>query len=270
MQRDDVYLIDMWRVLLREWRWFLAGLLLVLLCTAAFLHTTKPQWQANAWIQIGQVSDAPQGQDPKVEPPQRVIERLQLLPSQNAVLDSIGIGAGTPAGQLYRASMKLEAMYYAGPLVKLSVRAYSAQQAGELAKATVTWLQSVHRGMEAAPLQLAHARLDEIQRALQEATTERDRLQQSAAQSKDNVTAALLLSHSDQIRELQQARAELQIRLSSAYTYDTALMWPVYVPEYPVFPNPSLTWGLGLLLGLFLGTLVAIARNTLRRELPRA
>jgi hypothetical protein len=65
---------------------------------------------------------------------------------------------------------------------------------------------------------------------------------------------------------LQQIHADLLARLSATYTYDTSLMWPVYVPEHPVFPNPALTWGMGIVLGLFLGIMAAIARNAARRR----
>lgn len=265
MERDDIYLIDMWRILLREWRWFLASLILVLLLAMVFARTAKPQWQATAWIQIGQIGTAPVGQDPKAEPLLRVIERLQLEPFQNEVLQSIGIGALTPEGRLYRKGMKLEPMPYAGPLVKLSVRAYSPQQAEQLASATASRLQAVHREIETVPLKLAHARLDDVQAALQQTLAERDRLRQSAAQNKDSISAALLLSRDEEIRNLQLTRDELQTRLNPPFTYDTSLMWPVYVLDHPVFPNPALIWGVGLLFGLFLGAFAAIARNALRR-----
>ncbi|RUL70930.1 lipopolysaccharide biosynthesis protein [Dyella choica] len=266
MQPDEIYLIDMWRLLRLEWRWFLAAFGLVLLATLAFMFTTKPQWQANAWIQIGQVGAAPSGQDLKAEPLQRVLERLQLIPFQNQALQSMGIAPNTPEAGLYRKSLKLEPLPYAGPLIKLSVRAHSPQRARELAEGTVAELQAIHRGLEAAQLKLAHQRLDEIQNNLQSVTAERDRLQQAVAQGKDNLAFALMTSKNDQIRSLEQARSDLLARLDTTYTYDTSLMWPVYVPEHPVFPNPVLTGGMGVVLGLFFGVVAAVARNARRRR----
>lgn len=269
MERDEIYLIDMWRILAREWRWFAAVLVVVLLGTFTFNHVVKPQWQATAWIQIGQVGEVPQGQDPKAEPLQRVLERLQLVPFQNAVLQSIGIAPDTPEAGLYRKSLKLEPLPYAGPLIKLSVRAHSAEQAVQLATATVTQLQAVHREFEATPLKLAHARLDEVQSSLQNAVAERDQLQRDAAQNKDSLAAAVLTNKNEEIRTLQQTRSELIARLSTTYTYDTSLMWPVYVPESRAFPNPVLTWGMGILFGFFLGAFVAIAKDAARRAADR-
>jgi len=265
MERDEIYLIDMWRIVAREWRWFVAVLALVLIATFVILRTTRPQWQATAWIQIGQVDTAPPGQDPKVEPLQRVLERLQLVPFQNEVLQSIDVAPSTPEGRLFRASLKVEPLPYAGPLVKVTIRAHSPQQARALAEATVARLQAVHGDLEGAQLRLARARLDEVQADLQREIADRDRLQQAAAQSKDGVAGLLLASKDEGIHTLQETRGDLRARLSSAYTYGTSLMWPVFVPEGAVFPNPSLTWGMGVLLGLFLALVAAVGRNALRR-----
>ncbi|GLQ95541.1 Wzz/FepE/Etk N-terminal domain-containing protein [Dyella acidisoli] len=266
MQRDEVYLIDMWRILLREWRWFMAVLIVVLAATFTFLRVTKPQWQADAWIQIGQVGFVPAGQDPKAEPFARVMERVKLIPFQNETLESIGIGSRTPEGALYRHSLKIEPLPYAGPLIKLSVRAHSPEMARKLAEATVERLRDIHRSTEATQLNFARAHLAEVLTDLQQTTAERDHLQQVATQSKDNFAGVLLTSKNDEVRSLQQARADLEARLSTTYTYDTSLMWPVYVSEDPVFPNHLLMWGMGGVLGVFLGTLAAVRRNALRRR----
>jgi len=266
MQRDEIYLIDMWRILRREWRWFMAVLIVVLAAVFVFMRVAKPQWQADAWIQIGQVGAAPAGQDPKAEPLQRVLERMKLIPFQNETLASIGIGPRTPEGQLYRHSLKLEPLPYAGPLIKLSVRAHSPELARKLAEATVDELKTIHHDAEATTLNFARARLAQVQTDLQQVTAERDHLQQVATQTKDSFAGLLLTSKSDEIRDLQQTRSDLEARLSSTYTYDTSLMWPVYVPENAAFPNPALTWGAGGVLGLFLGTLAAVWRNALRRR----
>jgi uncharacterized protein involved in exopolysaccharide biosynthesis len=266
MQKDEIYLIDTWHILLREWRWFLAVLIVVLAATFAFLRVAKPQWQADAWIQIGQVGAAPAGQDPKAEPLQRVLERLKLIPFQNETLQSIGIGPRTPDAALYRHSLKLEPLPYAGPLIKLSVRAHSPELARKLAETTVDRLKDIHRSAEAMQLDFARAHLAEVQTDLQQVTAERDHLQQVATQTKDGFAGLLLAGKNDEIRSLQQARGDLQARLSTTYTYDTSLMWPVYVPEDAVFPNHVLMWGMGGVLGLFLGTLAAMGRNALRRR----
>ena len=78
--------------------------------------------------------------------------------------------------------------------------------------------------------------------------------------------ASMLLTATDtQIRELRQTQGELSVRLAHNFTYQTSLMWPVYVPQGPASPNLALIWGIGVLFGLSLGAFAAIVRNALRR-----
>ncbi len=276
MEHDEIYLIDLWRIFTREWKWFVLVLVLTLASTYAFAHLVKRQWEATAWIQIAQVGQVPSGQDPKVEPLQRVTERLELVPFENEVLASAGYAKTSSVARLYRKSLKLEPLLYAGSLVKLTVRAYSRQQASELAAATVARLRAVHQDLEEAPLKSARARLAQVESDLQTAQADRARYQQAAASGSKGgaggkdmanpMLASLLLANkNEEIRGLQQARGDLAERLGPAYTYETSLMWPVYVPDKQAFPNPELTYGIGLLLGIFLGSSAALARNVARR-----
>jgi hypothetical protein len=117
------------------------------------------------------------------------------------------------------------------------------------------------------PLQLAHASLDEIQAELQSALGDRDSLQQMIASGNknDSLASLQLAGKNKDIRDLQLAKSELATRLSPNYTFETSMVWPVYIPDHPVSPNLPLLWGVGVLLGLFLGGLAAVARNGVRR-----
>jgi uncharacterized protein involved in exopolysaccharide biosynthesis len=278
MERDEIYLIDLWRILAREWRWFLGLLLLALVGTLAFTHLAKRQWEATAWIQIGQVGQVPQGQDPKIEPLARVMERLQTNSFQNEVLRSIGLAPTAAESRLYRKSLKLEPLPYAGPLIRLSVRGVSRDQAREFAEATVNQLRVLHLNLQATPLALARARLAEVETDLNAATADRDRLLRVAAPGNKDEAASksggpdaalagiLLASKNEDIRNLNQTRSEIVARLSSSYTYETSMMWPVYVPLGETYPNLLLTWGFGILAGISLGAIAAVARNAARRS----
>lgn len=277
MEQDEIYLIDLWRIFTREWKWFAAVTVLTLACTYAFAHLVKRQWEASAWIQIAQVGQVPSGQDPKVEPLARVLERLQLVAFQNEVMASMGFSPKSPEALLYRKSLKLEPLPYAGPLIRLNVRAYSPQQASRFAAATAAQLHALHQRLEVLPLKSARERLASVEADLQTTLADRARLQQAttsgserAGNGKDAanpVLASLLLANKDeQIRSLQQQRSDLADRLGPTYTYETSLMWPVYVPDRQAFPNPELTYGIGALLSLFLGASAAIARNAARRK----
>jgi LPS O-antigen subunit length determinant protein (WzzB/FepE family) len=280
MEQDEIYLIDLWRIFSREWKWFVAVLVVALVCTYAFAHRAKNQWEATAWIQIGQVGQVPSGQDPKTESLARVIERLQMVPFENEVMNSLGFSPDSSEASLYRKSIKLDPLPYAGPLIRMTLRAYSPEQARQFALATVNQLRAIHQHLETTPLQLANARLDEIQADLRNAQAERDRLQQAVTPgSKDDtgsksiqnplLASVLLTSKNAEIRNLELARSDLVDRLSATYTYETSLLGSVYVPGNRASPNLLLIWGAGILLGAFLGGLVALARNVVRRRAHR-
>ncbi|SEJ17962.1 Chain length determinant protein [Frateuria terrea] len=274
MEHDEIYLIDLWRVLRREWRWFVAVLVVVLGLAIFFAQAAHSRWEAVAWIRPGQLGPAPAGEDPRVEPFQRVIERMQTVEFQEGVLHDLGISPRSREGHLYRGSFDLSPSPYAG-LLKLTLRGYSPQQARRFVQATFDHLQRLHEGLMAEPLGLAQARLRQAQAQLRDATAERDRLRDAVAPAhstaapnrQDLLLASMVLSSSNQeVRGLQQVVGELEARLTASYSYETQMAWPVYVPDHAVYPNRLLIWGAGLVLGLGLGLVAAVARNAYRRR----
>ena len=263
---DEIYLIDMWRIVVREWRWFISVGLVVLAATFAYLQHARSQWEATAWIQIGQMGAAPAGQDPHVEAFSRTVERLETRAFQDDVLKSVGVPVDAPEAYLYRGSMKIEQLPYAN-LIKMRVRGYSAEDAKQLATATATVLHAAHAQLAAAPVALARERLEAVETRLKAAQARRDRL--LAGNQAQGETAALIdlaVATSDQdIRALEQVRADLALRQLANYTYETSLAWPVFVDKGRVFPNTVLTLGIGLLAAAFLASLAAVARHALRR-----
>jgi hypothetical protein len=268
MEHDEIYLIDLWRILRREWRWLVTVAVVVLAAAIFFAQTARPRYEATAWIRPGQLGPVPGGLDPRVEPFQRVIERMETHEFQDAVLHDLGLSPRSAEAHLYRGSFDLDPSPYAG-LLKLTVRGYSPQQAQRFVQVTFEHLQRLHAGLMAEPLELAQARLAQVQAQLRDATAERDRLRQALEGSRDHqdlMLASVVLSSSNQeVRQLQQEVSDLKARMTASYSYETTLAWPIYVPDHPVYPNRVLIWGAGLVLGLGLGLVAAVARNAARR-----
>ncbi|WP_115527582.1 MULTISPECIES: Wzz/FepE/Etk N-terminal domain-containing protein [Xanthomonas] len=269
-QHDEIYLIDLWRILRREWRWALAALVLVLGMTFVFLRVAKPQWDVTAWIQVGEIGPTPAGRDPKVEPFQRVIDRMKTRLFQDAVLHQAGVPLKSRAAQLYRGSLKPDPDPYAN-LIGVTIRAESVQQARTLAMATVTALQSLHGDTNTAALALARTRLQGLDEDLRVAMLNREQLQQqlqagTAASPAQVLAGVLLTDNTATIRAIKSERDDLIARLTARYTYQTSLAWPLYVPEQRAFPNAVMVWAVGLLGGAGLGVLVAVVRNAWRRR----
>ncbi|MEA9726853.1 Wzz/FepE/Etk N-terminal domain-containing protein [Xanthomonas campestris] len=270
---DEIYLIDLWRILLREWRWALAALLVVLAITFAFTRVAKPQWEATAWIQVGEIGPTPAGRDPKVEPFQRVIDRMKTRLFQDAVLTHAGVPLKSCAAQLYRGSLKPDPDPYAN-LIGITIRAESVAQARTLATATVAQLQALHGQTNTAALALAKTRLRGLDEDLRVATASSAQLQQQLGNRQANgqatpaqVLAGVLLTDSNTtIRALRGERDDLVARLTERYTYQTSLAWPLYVPDHQAFPNAIMAWAAGILGGGALGVLAAVLRNAVRRR----
>ncbi|MBB5866160.1 Wzz/FepE/Etk N-terminal domain-containing protein [Xanthomonas sp. 3058] len=272
-QHDDIYLIDLWRILRREWRWALAGLVIVLGLTFAFTRLAKPQWEGTAWIQVGEIGPTPAGRDPKVEPFQRVIDRMKTRLFQDAVLRQAGVPLNSRAAQLYRGSLKPDPDPYAN-LIGVTIRAESPGQARKLAMATVTALQMLHGDTNAVALELARTRLRGLNEDLRAALSTQAQLQRqlqagqgATAATPAQVLAGVLLTDSNTtIRALKAERDDLNARLTTRYTYQTSLAWPLYVPDRQAFPNAITAWAVGLLAGAGLGVLAAALRNAWRRR----
>ncbi|MCD0246422.1 chain-length determining protein [Xanthomonas melonis] len=272
-QHDEIYLIDLWRILRREWRWALAALVVVLGITFAFLRVAQPQWEATAWIQVGEIGPTPAGRDPKVEPFQRVIDRMKTRLFQDAVLRQAGVPLRSRAAQMYRSSLKPDPDPYAN-LIGITIRAASQQQARALAEATLAQLQTLHGQTNAAALALARTRLQGLNEDLRVALLNRAQLQRqlqaaddAAAATPGQILAGVLLTDSNTtIRAIKGERDDLVARLTARYTYQTSLAWPLYVPEQRAFPNAIIVWAVGLLAGAGLGVLMAVVRNAWRRR----
>jgi LPS O-antigen subunit length determinant protein (WzzB/FepE family) len=279
MEHDEIYLIDLWRLLLRQWRWFIAVLAAVVAAAVLFAQLAHPRWEAVAWIRPGQLGAVPAGEDPRIEPFQRAIERMQTRPFQDAVLHDLGVSPHSREASLYRQSFDLDPSPYAG-LLKLTLRGYSPEQARRFVQATFVHLRQLHEGLMAEPLRLAEARLQQTQAQLDEATAERTRLLQVLAapaqgaggrDRQDLLMATMVLAGSSrEVRSLQQAVSDLKARLTASYSYETSLAWPIYTPERPVYPNRALVVAGGVVLGLGLGLMVAVARDARRRGATRA
>lgn len=276
-QHDEIYLIDLWRILRQEWRWAASALAVVLVLTFAFTRLARPQWEASAWIQVGEIGPTPAGRDPKVEPFQRVIDRMKTRLFQDAVLRQAQVPLTSRAAQLYRGSLKPDPDPYAN-LIGVTIRAESTQQARMLAMATVTQLQRLHGDTYAAARALAHARLLGLSEDLRVATSNRAQLQRQlqAGPGNDAATPAqvlagvLLTDNTTTIRALKSERDDLIARLTTRYTYETSLAWPLYVPDRQAYPNAIIAWTVGLLAGAGLGVLAAVLRHARRRRMQSA
>ncbi|MDF4002305.1 Wzz/FepE/Etk N-terminal domain-containing protein [Luteibacter sp. PPL552] len=272
MQSDEIYLIDLWRVVRRRWLWMAGVALATCTATFAWLHVARHQWEALATVQVGQVGTAPSGMDPKVEPFARVLQRLQSVGFQAEVLRRMGVAKDSDAGRLYIASLALEPDPYAN-LIRLRVRAYSPAEARRAATATVDRLVAIHAALSQAQLAVTRARSADIDQTLASAQGDRDRIARDlqGASHADAMVANVALADTDAgIRTLKQIRGDFDARMTPSYTFPTSMPWPVTVSDHAVAPAQKPLMIIGVLVGLVLGVVAATAADARARSTKRA
>jgi len=271
MQPNEIYLIDMWRIVRRRWPWTVGVALATIVATFAGLHMARSQWEAVAAIQVGQVGTVPQGVDPRVEPFQRVLLRLQGKAFQDDVLHGLGLVDDSDEARLYRARTTLDPDLYAN-VIRVHVRGYSAEDARQLAVATVDRLVALHAAMSRAQLEATRKRSADIDRTIVAAEQERDRLTREVATAAhgDAMLASLALANADAgLRTMKQIRADLDARMLPSATFPTSMPWPVTVSPGPVAPAKVPLMAIGVLAGLLLGVMAATAVDALSRSTKR-
>jgi len=245
----------------------LAGLAVSL----AVVLLVPAQWEAMAVVRLGQVGhvQADSGQS-LLESPARALERLKLRPFQDAVLNRLQIPSDDSdrRARLYRASLKPKVIPNAD-LIEIRVRGPSREDALAWAAATIEYLSEVHGRLAEASLRRLKVQLQNAQKALERAEAERTRLleQAPARQRGDDpndfaeqvLRANLIASKDAEIARLRDATVLLEEQLSPSWTYPTAALESVTVPERAAFPNPWLLIPLATLAGLIIGMLLAIA-----------
>lgn len=277
MSEDEIRLIDIWRILVRQKKWIIGFLALCVSGALAFVLLSRPQWEATGVIQIGQVGQPGVGQGSLlIEPFARAIERMKLKSFEDTILASLKVSLeeDDPYARLYRSSLKLKLLPNTD-LIEMKVRGYSREEAARWAEATVNHLRSVHEKLAEPSIDRLKSMLAEVKKDLQRAQDERAKLIENLVLKEkigprnrfsENVLLANIISNRDAvIRDLEQRRLSLEEQLSPVRTYPTSLLDQVYVPERPAFPKKGLTLILAGLLGLMLGVFVALLADYIQR-----
>ena len=245
---DEISLSELWQGLVR-YKWWVAGVPIATM-VVAFLVTNliKPQWEAVALVQIGQVGGA------LVESADRAVERMKQTSFQWGAI-------------------KVKAVPNVTDLIEISVRGYSREEAKAKIEATVAYLRAIHDRMAAPTIERLKQQLVRVKQQLESARVARDSLTRIAELRQQphsgdrfmaNVELAnITLKRDAELRDLEQAKVTVEEQLRSN-TYPTSLFDKVFVGGKPVAPKKLLATGLSGLVGLIVGMLAAFALNSVR------
>jgi uncharacterized protein involved in exopolysaccharide biosynthesis len=180
-ERNELGLIDIWQILVRERRWVIGIFSVCILGALAFVLLVRPEWEATAVIQIGQVGQPTIGQaSVLIEPPARTMERMRLKSFEDAVLADLKMPVedNDPNAGLYRSSLKLKLLPNTD-LIEMKVRGHSREEAAKWAEATVNYLRGLHEKLAEPSIERLKSVLAEVKRELQRTHDERTKLMEN-------------------------------------------------------------------------------------------
>lgn len=264
---DEIRLFDLWQTLVRRKGWVLGSPLFAVIAAAVAVTFMKPQWEATAAIQIGTVGQAGLATGQAIEPPARVVARVNLKSFEDAVLASLSLsGQKNPETKLFRSSLKVKALPNTD-LIEIKVRGYSRESAKRSTEATVDYLHRTHQGMAAPTVQRIKQLLAQVEREIAQTRAEREKALKimdlkdeaiSKASFMGNIVLAnVMIQRDNELRRLEQAKIGYEEQLAPMRTYPTSYIEKISVSDKPVAPKKILIILMAGMLGLFLGGLAA-------------
>lgn len=266
---DEISLLEIWQVLVRQKKWVIGIPVLALIAAAAVSVLIPPVWEATLVGQVGQV-----GQQ-LIEPVARVVERIKQKPFQSEVLTSAGItnDEANSKANLYRDSIKVQ-MLPNTDLIEIKVRGYSREEAKRNAEATLDRLAKLHEPLAKPSIQRLTQQMERVKQKINELQEARESLKnpqphKSKADSGNRfmgsiIQTNLLVQTAGELRNLEQLELSYEEQLSPLRTYPTSRIDSTYVSEKPVAPKKGLIVVLSGVLGLMVGIFAAFVLNAIQ------
>lgn len=277
---DEISLLEIWQVLVRQKKWVLGIPALALIVAAAVSALIPPVWEATLVGQIGQIGQIGQVGQQLIEPVARVVERIKQKTFQSEVLVSMGIPKDeeNSKGKLYRDSIKAQILPNTD-LIEIKVRGHSREEAKRNAEATLDRLSKLHKELAQPTIQRLTQQMERVKQQINELREERESLKNTRQdKSKTDsggrfmesiIQANILIQRDGELRNLEQLKLSYEEQLSPLRTYPTARIDSTYVSENPVAPKKGLIVVLSGVLGLMAGIFAAFVLNAIQARKPR-
>lgn len=267
------------RVLRESARWvLLAGVVGAVAGLAASI-VVPPRWTAKLTVQIGQVVMANANGTPAkltLENQLTAAERVNQPNFRLNVIKTLGLpepDTGSRKADLAFDSLRASAER-SPDLITLQASSYSKEEALEIVDAAFKDLSTTHRTLfdqstEVTRHELARAQ-DNLSAADAEYRNATNTLKSdlttsaAAAGARDVLVSNTVSLLRAQVSDLHQQVNAYRDALSPVQSYPTRAVAPAYVPERPSTPSRTV-WVLGgVVIGLLVGTSLALLRDTLK------
>ncbi len=267
---DELSLLDIVEFIQESWKTIIGFVALGIAGAALFIWVIPKQYEASAQIKMAQIANVNNNNNNNnnninplginIEEPQALIARMALptsYPKETIAL--CGLADQKDPEVALASKAKLSGPKGVGGTVDLKIRDASK----EIAKACTN---AVYQLIKTSQAQLIAPYIDEASKklAIQEERLGRATQVIAKADKSGAAVSAAYLATRDEIRYLLDQISNLQNIISGNESRAAHLTAPIYVKDQPVFPQKRKSLAVGLLLGGFLGLVLALARKWYR------
>jgi LPS O-antigen subunit length determinant protein (WzzB/FepE family) len=261
----EISFVDILLFLKNSYQIIVSFLLLGILGATLYLWITPKQYEARAQIVMAQISTANNNNNNSplginIEEPALLISRLSI-PTSYTPETLVACGLQDQANPALALSLiKLTIPKGVANLVELKTFGGSQQVAQDCALAVFDLIKTTQAQIVAPYIEEAKIKLADNQERLQKAKEVVTRSDKSGA-----AMSASYLSTRDEIRYLLDEITALKNVVSSNQNRTTRMVAPIYLSDMPIAPKKHNILAAGLFCGLFLGLLIALARQMISK-----
>ncbi len=269
-REDEISLLDIFLFFKNEYQFILGFTLLGFVGAALYLWTVPKQYEVIGQIKMAQIANLNNNNNnvnplgTNIEEPNALIARMALPTSYSKETIALcGLAEQKDAGSVLAKKVKLSLPKGLVGVVDLEIRDTSKEVAETCANAIYEFVKTSQAQLIAPYVEEASKKLIIEKERLNRATEFIARADKSGS----GVSGAYLATR-DEIRYLLDQISTLQAVINGNESRAARLVAPIYVKDHPVFPQKRNGLLLGLLLGGFLGLLLAVVRRWYRSNRP--
>ena len=259
-QEGEISLIDILRFLKGSYKTILIFGVLGVVIATAYLAITPKQYEASVQIAMAQTSSANNNISPlgiNIEEPALLIARLSSPTSYTPkAIAACDLQDQINAALALSKAIKVTIPKGVANLVDLKTFGESPQVAQDCAQGVFDLIKTTQAQIMAPYIEEAKVKLADDQERLQKAKEVVARSDKSGA-----AIGASYLSTRDEIRYLLDEITALKNIVTSNQNRATRMVAPIFASDAPIAPKKRMVLAAGVLGGLFLGVLIALARQ---------
>ena len=259
---DEISIKDIIDFLSEFWKQIVAVGVIGILGALGFVFVVPSQYEATAQIRMAQI-DAGNTTNPlgvNLEDPNTLMARLKLPSAYSPdEIKACALADAKSPGESMVGLAKVSAVKGAASIIELKIRLESREQA-------VNCAQAIYEGIRESQAQIMKPYIEEAKTLLLKYQVRLQEAQSLIARADKSGSAlsAAYLANRDELKFLSDETIRLNAIITSGDTRYAKLVSPIYASDAPVYPKKKLSLVIGLLAGLFLGLLLALARKAWR------